>query len=157
MENVRRILKNHLIASETFWNIPPMSSGKWILVRWSKNLRKSHQFGCYFFSGDRIVSVNGVGCDDLDYSEVIDQLRSIPRDIEMRVLVDHLQLWQLATLLNIATVTIILPMKGTTSQRSRHFVFNPPICLFFTFFCYFSPNDRRQSWSFSLWAILLFC
>jgi len=42
--------------------------------------------------GDRIVSVNGVGCDDLDYNEVIDQLRSIPRDIEMRVLVDHLQL-----------------------------------------------------------------
>merc|ERR1740128_917866 len=42
--------------------------------------------------GDRIVSVNGVGCDDLDYSQVIDQLRRIPRDIELRVLVDHLQL-----------------------------------------------------------------
>ncbi|XP_046642989.1 tyrosine-protein phosphatase non-receptor type 13-like isoform X1 [Daphnia pulicaria] len=36
--------------------------------------------------GDRILSVNGLDCDELDYDQVIDQIRRIPRDVELFVL-----------------------------------------------------------------------
>ncbi|XP_057375054.1 tyrosine-protein phosphatase non-receptor type 13-like [Daphnia carinata] len=36
--------------------------------------------------GDRILSVNGLDCDELDYDQVIDQMRRIPRDVELLVL-----------------------------------------------------------------------
>lgn len=38
------------------------------------------------FAGDRILSVNGIDCDELDYDQVIDQMRRIPRDVELLVL-----------------------------------------------------------------------
>lgn len=38
------------------------------------------------FPGDRILSVNGTDCDELDYDQVIDQMRRIPRDVELLVL-----------------------------------------------------------------------
>ena len=41
------------------------------------------------FLGDRILSVNGKDCRDLEYGQVIDYLRQIPRHVEMRVLQDH--------------------------------------------------------------------
>lgn len=37
-------------------------------------------------AGDRILSVNGLDCDELDYDQVIDQMRRIPRDVELLVL-----------------------------------------------------------------------
>ena len=43
----------------------------------------------FFFTrsaGDRILSVNGLDCDELDYDQVIDQMRRIPRDVELLVL-----------------------------------------------------------------------
>lgn len=39
-----------------------------------------------FRVGDRILSVNGLDCDELDYDQVIDQIRRIPRDVELFVL-----------------------------------------------------------------------
>jgi len=44
-------------------------------------------FLLYFIArlGDRILAVNGVDCDELDYDAVIDHLRNVPGQVELLV------------------------------------------------------------------------
>lgn len=82
--------------------------------------------------GDRILSVNGLDCDELDYDQVIDQIRRIPRDVELFVLHrPDAAKWAASPKNSSATLTALESFRIWKKTQNGSFVY----LFFFFFFC----------------------